>query len=204
MTMPIMRGPTLLREIVAEHMAAEAPAVVQAMRTQYGLNEWTLPSFTSYNAIDPTLVGNDEFPAFGAVVMNDRGHTRESWDLHAQVLYSPVYSMRLFVVARTPRTQDEQWEEPAKESALRVRDDLTRVVQHVLLDKPSLGHPESVRCEETSLLTDYVEPFLANRQSGRWIAASVITIEIHFTESTYVPKIADADTVIVTADKLIP
>lgn len=191
----IMRGPTLLRSYISTYLETAIPPLIDEARVQWDLDEYHLPYPLSYDAIDPSMV--DKFPAIGAVVLNDRNHIREDWDLHAQQTYSAIYSVRLMVVARTPMDSNERWVQPEKESALRLRDDLTRLVHHAVLDTPSLGRPDEIRCNEGAMLTDYIEPFQANTQSKRWIGSSVVTLEIAFTESTWVPKIGDADTITV-------
>lgn len=200
----IMRGATTLRQHLQYFLEQEIPPVIDAMRDQYELSEFELPYPAEYDAVDPTLVTNDEYPILGAVVLNDGSWNREDWDTHAQQIYSPVFNVRLVVVARTPQTEDEEWEEPQKSSAIRLRDDLVGAVHHVILQTPSLGQPDSIRCNESNMTTDYLEPYLSNSQSGRWIAAALINITVSFTESTYCPPVATANTVTVIEQKLVP
>jgi len=201
MTTPIMRGPTKLRAYISEFLAAAMPDVIVIARDQWGLDGYSLPEPKMYDAVDPSLVGNDQYPALGAVVLNDRNHIRQDWDSWAQQTYATTYSVRIFVAARTPQTADGSWELETKASAIRLRDDLTRLLQHVLLQTPSMNRPDEIRAEETSMQTDYLEPMMTNTQSKRWVAPSIVTIEVSFTESTVTTPIGTANTFIVTVEK---
>lgn len=201
MTTPLMRGPTKLRAYISEFLESAFPDILSIAWDQWDLDQYTLPVPKMYNAIDPGLVGNDEFPAIGVLVLNDRNHIRQDWDLQAQQTYAVIYSVRIFVAARTPQTADGKWESDAKGSSIRVRDDLTRLLQHVLLQTPSMGRPAELRMEETSMQTDFLEPFLTNTQAKRWVSASVVTMDVAFTESTVTTKIGTANTFIVNVDK---
>lgn len=198
------RGGTALRAHIGAFLAQAMPPLIDAARTAWAMSEYQLPYPKMYDAIDPSMVGNDSYPALGAVLLNDRNHIREDWDIHAQQVYSPVYSIRLFVSARTPLTEAEIWEEPQKASAVRVRDDLTRLIQQALLQTPSLGRPSELKLDEASLQTDYLEPVLTRSQGGRWVASSMVSVEIAFTESTYAPAIGTANTTLITAQPLNP
>lgn len=198
----IMRGGTLLRQYVNSYFETALPPLIDVARTQWGLDQYRLPYPAQYNAIDPTMV--DSYPAIGSVVLNDRNHIREDYDLHAQQVYSAVFAVRVMVVVRSPLDAQDRWIQPEKEEALRLRDDMTRLVHDAVLDKPSLGRPNEIKCNESAMLTDYVEMFQANTQSKRWVGASVITLEVAFTESTWVPPIGDADTITVQVENVSP
>jgi hypothetical protein len=204
MTHIIMRGGTALREYISNFLASAVPGTVDVMREHYGLDEYQLPYPVKYDAIDPTLIGNDEYPAMGCVVLNDRNHIREDVSPTAELIYSAIYSVRFVVIARTPKTADGGWEEQEKATAIRLRDDLTRCLHHVLLQTPSLGQPDFIKMNEVTMTTDYLEPSLINTQSKRWFAASLVTAEIAFTESTWLTAIGTADTVTIQGIKLTP
>lgn len=200
MTTSIMRGGTKLRTYISEFLEEQFPDVLDIARDQWGLDQYSLPTPAKYDTTDPTQVGNDEYPFMGVMMLNDRGHIRDSWDYQAEQVYSPVYSVRILTVVRSPSTADGKWESDPKQSAMRVRDDLTRLLQHILLQTPSLGRPNELRLEESSLSTDYTLPILANTQSKRWICESMITVDVSFTESTVTTKIGDANQIIVLED----
>lgn len=197
-----MRGPTKLRGYISEFLEHDLPPVLDVARQQWGLDEYTLPDPKKYDVADPTMVGNDEYPAIGCVIRNDANHVRSSWDVHAEQIYSPNYTVAIFVVVRTPQDAEGNWITPEKTEVIRLRDDLTRMVQHILLQTPGMLRPEEVRMEETSMKTDFLEPYLANTQSKRLIAASVITVDFVFTESTVNTAIGTANTITVTENKL--
>lgn len=199
------RGGTQLRKVISDFLTTAMPPLIDVCRTQWNLADWQLPHPSKYDAIDPGMVANNDYPAIGTVMLNDRDHIRQGFDLHAQQVYSPVYTVRSFVVARTPFDPDTQkWEQDYKETAVRLRDDLTRIFQQVILQTPSLGTSKQARVDEGSMQTDYLEPWLAKTQSARWLAAATISFEVAYTESTYAPPIGNANTFKVDADLLIP
>lgn len=200
----IMRGATELRRYISEFLSDAIPPTVDVMRDQYELDEFQLPYPKKYDTIDPTIVSNDEYPAMGSVIINDRNHVRNDVDPYAQLVYSTVYTVRLVVVARTPDDGQGNWEKYGKEGAVRLRDDLTRCLHHVLLQTPSLGHPDFIKLNEGAMTTDYLEPFLANTQSKRWIAASLVNAEVAFTESTWLPAYGTANTIDIEERMLNP
>jgi hypothetical protein len=201
----MLRGPSLLRQHITTFLQTVMPLAVATMRDHYGLDQYQLPAPGKYDAIDPTSVDNDDYPAVGCVVLNGRNYVREDWDLHAQQVYSVVYTVRFVIVARTAFDAEGEWEESGKASAIRVRDDLTACLQNILLSEPAMGRPDAIKMNEVALTTDYLEPFMANTQGpGRWVAASLVNTEIAFTESTYLPPYGTAETITVDERILTP
>lgn len=200
----IMRGGTLLRSYISEFLQAALPPAIDAARGQWNVDSDHLPYPGKYDTIDPTAIGNNEYPGVGAVVLNDRNWVREEVDALAQQVYSATWAVRLVIVARTPHNDEGEFFTPEKETAVDLRDNLVSLVKAVILQTPSLGRPDEIRVEETALTSDYLEPFQANTQSKRWIAAALINTEIHFTERTYATKIGDTDEMIVQVENIGP
>lgn len=200
----VLRGATTLRNHVQNFLVQEIPPVIDVMREEYALSEWELPYPAHYDCVDPTLVANGEYPLLGAVVINDNTWNRVDWDTHAQQVYSPVFTLRFYVVARTPQDAEGEWESPGKQAAIRLRDDLIGALHHVILQTPSFGQPDSIRANESNMTTDYLEPVSTNTQGDRWIAEALINVSVAFSESTYCPPIGTANTATVTAQKLVP
>jgi hypothetical protein len=201
MATSLMRGGTKLRAYISEFLSAQFPILLPTAWDQWNLDQYSLPEPVKYDVIDPTQVGNDEYPFLGVLIVNDRGHNRDSWDYQAEQVYTPVFSVRILLVVRTPLMSDGKWETDTKGSAVRVRDDLTRLLQHILLQTPSMGRPGEIRLEESSITTDYTLPFLPNTQSKRWVCESMLTMDVSFTESTVTTKIGTANTIAVSVDK---
>jgi hypothetical protein len=198
----IMRGPTLLRAIIQGFLADAIPAAVDVMREQYELTEYQLPYPARYDTVDLTVVGNDEFPTIGAVVLSGRDFVRTDIGEEAEQEYMPTYPTRIMVVARTPLDENEEWEEPVKDSAIRLTQDLAQLMLNCILQTPSFGAPEAVRMNEESVSIDYMDAIMPNTQSKRFAAMASIACDIQFRETTYAVKYGDANTITLVTDKL--
>jgi hypothetical protein len=183
-TEPPMRGMTLLRRRVASFLEVTVPPLIDAAREQWPVEDpRLLPYPVKYDAYDMTLV--EKFPAIGFTAINDRDHVRVDVNDCAEQEYWITYSMRMFILARSPEDEDGAFLGQPKDEAIRLRDDLLGIVKGALLQTPSLGDPANIRLDEGSITTDYLEPIMPNAQSRRWIAGSINAMEIKFREYTH-------------------
>jgi hypothetical protein len=200
----LMRGPTRLRAVMETYLADTVPPLLVIARDQWGLDEFSLPDPRRYDTTDPTMVANDEYPMLGATVLSAANFIRQDIGEEAEQEYGIRYPVRIFVIARTPQLANGEWEEDVKNSAVRVCQDLTQVVVNLLLQTPSMGMPEAVRMDETTLAVQYADSVMPNTQSKRYICMSAINCDITFMETTWAVKYGDADTIDLTVQKLTP
>lgn len=199
---PLMRGFTSLREYIAAFLAAEVPALIDVARLEWaGVDALTLPYPEKYDWYDLALV--NQYPAIGLVPANDKDHRRTDITDHGAKEIWTNYATRIFVIAASPLDANGQFIGDGKASALRLRDDLLRLVQAALLDYPNLKRTD-VKLVEESMVTDYLEPMKVNTQNPRWAAAGIISVDFRFMEYTRSLKYGNANTVVVEELKLVP
>lgn len=201
---PMSRGAEVLRRYLVQYLTTALPFYLAACRNEWGLEPWQLPNIAKYDAYDATLVSNDEYPSLAIYVGNSRDHVRtDVYDGGAQE-YRPVYQVRVLLSARTPVNEDGEWQEPEKEQAMRLCNDLTAAVRMTMLQTPSFGRPDIIEMNETTMTTDYLEPMMPNTQSKRWVAMSVTTVDVRMTEHTFALPYGDAQELNMELQKLNP
>lgn len=200
-----MRSATNARAYIEDHLSIEMPKLITAARAQWNVADWQLPMPTAYNAYDPLSVS--VYPIVGSLVSRSTGWARVDINDHAEEVYEAYYSMRVFVWALTGYNPDpnvQAWEQPEYDSAMRIRDDLLAIMKSCILATPSLGKKGIVKVNERTMTEDYLEAIKLSTQNNRWAAGGVLSFDMQVTESNYAPKIADADTVSVSAGLLTP
>lgn len=195
----VMRGPSVIRDLTMAFLQSVMPGLIDVARDQWSVDADYLPYFRSFDVYEPSLITNDQYPGLGMYPATARDFVRDDYLPSGAQKYEAKYSMQLMVVARTPRiANDTKWADPPKQTATRLRDDLTSLVQAALLQTPSLNSNGRCSIDENTMQVTYLDPMMPNSQgTGRWIAASIISAEFRLTEVTYALPYGTADTVIV-------
>jgi hypothetical protein len=189
-----LRGATLLRSKIANYLSTAVPLAIDVMRSQQGLTALQLPYPVRYDATDPYAV--DDWPAMGAYITADRGHTRRDFGPAAEREYSVIYTTRFFAAVQTPLdTSGEFVNEDAHTETVRLRDDMAAVLRIVLLNSPSLGGFD-IEVLEESITTDYREPMMVNDKMRNVFLASVtLSADVTQTETLFLEPLGTADTI---------
>lgn len=201
MATTLMRGPTGLRNTLAAFLQPAMEQHITWARAQHGLTQYQLPFPTKYDAVEPYAA--DAYPLVGCYILSDRTNTVVDFDDTIAGEYRTTYATRLFVSVLTPVDAEGRPEMPAYDAAVRLRDDLTTMLRATLLNEPSLG-VSNAEVDMSTLTTDYPEPISRGNQRASYIASGLISVDVKYTESTYVPKLGDMETFEVEVEKLVP
>lgn len=193
----IPTGAPFVRDHLATFMSKDLPILIDAARLQYSLAEHMLPYPLTYKAYDPLSV--TQYPSVGSYVPNTRRWTRVGINEMGENVYEARYSIRTFVWVRTPQTADGNWVEPTYDSCMELRDMMMALLRSVLLTTPSLRSNGRIRIEEDTLTEDLLDAIKSNDQSPRWMAGGIINFEATVQEANYLPRLADANTIVVEA-----
>lgn len=204
-----MRGSSRLRSMLADYLSTRMPQSIDNVREQYGFDEFTLPYPKKYDAGNP--IDADVYPYVGAYITGSDQMRRTGNIVGAAVEYDTTYEVTLFVAARTAllgvdEAGLDKWEKPGRESAMRVRDDLTVIMRELLLTSPSLGTAGTEKrllVNEDSLRESYPEPVSVNTY-GAFSCSGLITVNINMLESTSVPYIGKVTDTNVIIDLIVP
>jgi hypothetical protein len=176
------------------------PVLIDAAREEYELADHLLPYPLTYKSYDPLSV--TLYPSVGSYVTQSRRWTRVDINEMGENVYEARYAIRVFVWCRTPETPDGNWVEPTYDSCMEMRDWMMAILRSTLLNTPSLRSEGTIRLEEDTLTEDFLDAMKANDQSSRWMAGGIVNIEATVQESTYLPRLATANTVVVEASKI--
>lgn len=191
---PLMQGFEALKVYIRTYFEVAIPELIDVAREQWpGVDEDRLPYPTRYDADDPTLT--NDFPTIGFVAVNDRGHIRTDILDTAEQEYWSIFSIRIFLIVRSPMDADGEFIGEPRSEAIKMRNNLTRIIHAALLSTPSMGQPDFVRFDENTMATDYMEAMMPNTQSKRWIASSVISGEFKLREHTHLTQFGVANIV---------
>lgn len=199
----VMRGATTIREILQAFLPDATQEIIDVARDQWPIADNLLPYFESFDVYDPSLITNDQFPGVGIFPASSRNFIRDDYLPSGAQKYESTYSMQILVAARTPRNEtDTGWVADPKKAAIVLRDDLTGLLQSVLLQTPSLNSGGRCSMDENSMSVTYMDPMTATSQGqGRWIAASIISADFRLTEVTYAQPYGIVETVVVEVEK---
>ena len=192
-TEPMARGPHTLRAALASHFALTVPGIIDVMRLQnHDLDEEHLPYPVDYNCYDP--MHQTDYPVVGAYI-----NSTESWSnverlKSGSMVYDAAYDTTIFVVARTALLGQEpgglpDWEQPERESAMKMRDSLHTAVRSALLGTPSIGTAgEEWRCvvqEET--FRETFPDAMKSAQTNIYLCSGVMNLTIMVREAIASP-----------------
>ena len=190
----LMRSEHNVRQAIISFMQATFPRQLVVARSQYGLNQFTLPDILKYDGYDPALA--DEFPCFGVFATSGREYIRTGINADGSIEYRSTQAVQMFLSVRTPLLEDGTWsygpddESGPKVEAVRLRGDMESLIVATFLQTPSMGTKGKVVLEETSLNVTKFEPVKPRSQGpGRWVASSIFSADFKVIESTFADPI---------------
>lgn len=189
----MLRGPMLLRQIVASYLSSTYPGMVATARQQWNVIDEMLPLPLKYDGYDPMMA--DQYPSIGLFVISDSDHLRLDYGPTMGEEFRIRYSARIYVAVKSPVDENGVFIEPVYDKTIAVRDDMTTVLKNCLLARPSLGAPDGCLLDEASVNTEYPDLVRTREASKIWIASGVITAEITLDESLYRTAIGTAETI---------
>lgn len=202
MVSSLPRGFTEIRQKMAAFLEARMPVIVAAARTEWGLEEWELPNFRKYDAVDPDHV--EEYPAICIDGAQDSDHRIIGYEPDASIVTLPAYNVNMAIVVETPFNPEEQeWADPAYDETVRLRDDLTALVQNVMVNDQDFDGM-GVRFEPATLNTQYLGVIPQNSSETQLSSAVLMTFQVRKTNNTYQPEIGTANTITIVEEPLIP
>jgi hypothetical protein len=186
---PVNLGAHTLRKTIMQFLSDRMPKYLELIRAEYPeLDEAHLPPIAYFDAYDPyTAV---DYPAIGAYI---NGSDEPQWDdinFTGGQTFTSAYDVTLFVACRTALlgTDDAgvtMWEQPERDSAMRIRDIYLGAMKAVIFNEPTFG-TASIEIGHTRLVRKtYKEMMGEPWQSGPvYVASGLISANIEHTEST--------------------
>lgn len=175
-----MRGPEQVRNDIAAYLGQAVPLMVDKARTQWGMDIPTEPAF--YFPYEPTGIDHNKPPIVAVSISSGGDFTTVDIDDWGAMEYRVTYNVSIFMWCATPLGENGEVPEDSREQSLRLRDQLATCIRAVLLQKPSLGHPDRYQTVEGSLREEYSEATPTGNASGRFISGSVHNITVKVDE----------------------
>jgi hypothetical protein len=187
-----MRGPTRLRRVISDYLSATVPDLVDIARSQWDLAPWQLPAPRAYNAYDPYTL--NVYPVVGVYIDPSEGQGRRGINDRHEEVYEFQHNTTVFCYARTAAVPGANWEQPTKDSAIRICNDLTYVVLNALLLDRTFGDPSVAARVKSSI--NWFEAERDNDASPVWICGATIRTQVGMVEALYRQPVGTADSII--------
>lgn len=194
----LFRGATAVRMAVVDYLSVVVPAIIDQARTDWGMTEYQLPYPVAYDAYEPYAL--DRWPIIGVNITAASRFTRVDIDDSGGNEYLSQYNIRVFTWVRTPMDESESPIEPEYSESIRLRDDLAACVRASLLRSGSLGQPNAILFDETSMSEDYSEA--TGVKGDRFVAGTIHAFTIRFDESVPLIPLGNANTISVTGQMI--
>lgn len=176
-----MRGAEALREALNAYTTVRFPELLVDARAQWGIEEFLLPTPTTFDAIDPTVVPMNMFPFMGSYITGSSQYkTTDFWD-DGGVGVTRTFDSALFVTVRSPVQDAVLYGDPYAE-CVKMRNNMASILEALLMENPSLGSPYIV-VDLTTLTANYGEAIKGTDSS--YTASVAITFDARFEEVTY-------------------
>ena len=189
--MPLFRGATAVRSAVITYLSNTVPAMVAKARTDWTLTAAQLPVPVGYDAYEPYAL--DQWPLVGVNVVQSGDFIRLDYDDAMSQRYLSKYTVRVFTWVRTPYGADGNPMQPEYSESIRLRDDLAAVIRACLVKSGSLGQPNAILFDESSLSEEYSEA--TGVKGDRFVSGVIHSFEIRVDESVPILGIASANTI---------
>lgn len=192
-TEPMGRGLYTLRKTIADYFSVAVPRIIDVLRDQNeDINENNLPYPVEYNSYDP--VHQTDYPVVGSYIPNTEQWSRVERLESGSMVYEAAYDTLIYVVGRTVNNGQEDsglpdWEQPERESAMKMRDNLHAAVRAALLTSLSLGTAGEewrVVVDDETLRETFPEP-IQSKQSNVYLCSGVINVTIMVREAIASP-----------------
>ena len=193
MALDLMRGGTIIRQAIANHLQTHMSAMLEQARTDWNLEEWELPDVEDYQQYDRNEL--DVWPAIGINVLSARNFGRVDYEADTSQIYLTKYDVAVYTWVRTPMNTDGEYPPPTYESTLRLRDDYGAIVRNILLRTPSMG-TSTIQFFEESMNEEYGEPLTV--KGSRYVCGIRHQFTVQNEESTAINQtVGDADTIVI-------
>ena len=190
---PVNLGPYTLRRTVLNFLRDRLPPYIELIRIQHPeFDQQLLPDVGYWDAYDPYTAKS--YPAIGMYVNGSDDYVMDDdTSFTGAQVYTAVYDTSIFVATRTAflGTDDAGvavWEQPERDSAMRIRDIYMGAIKSVLFNEPSFGTAgEDVgltKLQRGTYQEILPDPLNAN---GRFVASGVATANIEHRETTVPP-----------------
>jgi hypothetical protein len=196
--MTLFRGATSVRSAVVNYLSTVVPTMVDQARTDWELDEYELPYPVGYDAYEPYAL--DKWPLIGVNIVQSSDFIRLDYDEAMSQQYLSRYLVRVFTWVRTPYDADETPMEPEYSESIRLRDDLAAVVRASLVKSGSLGQPNAILFDESSLTEEYSEA--TGVKGDRFVSGVIHSFEMRVDESVPLQGLGEANTIIVTGQTI--
>lgn len=187
---PVNLGSYDLRRKIMSFLSNRMPpyiALIRSQHTEFDTN--TLPDPAYFDAYDPYTA--KAYPAIGAYINGSDDYVMEDITFTGAQTFTTTYDVTIFVAARTAflGTDDagvQMWEQPERDSAMRIRDIYIAALKSILFNEPSLGTAgldvglaKVQRGTYSEILPDPMQT-----TASRFVATGLASVNIEHIEST--------------------
>lgn len=195
--MTLFRGATTVRNAVQGYIDTALPDTLTLARSQWGLDEYTLPAPAVLHKYERGKVS--EYPCIEISVSDATDFVVRGLSDIAEEQYESRYTVLMVTFVRTPQMEDGSWGDPEYDTCLQLRDDMAAVVRAILLGNLALGQPDAMTINASTLHEQYSDAVKPN-DSGRYVAAVSHQFTLQVDESLVRDPLGTADTIDVTPD----
>jgi len=187
----LFRGATAVRAAVVDYLSVWMPQIIDQARTDWVVDENRLPYPVAYDGYEPYAL--DKTPLVGVNVVQAGEFIRKDYDDAMSQRYLTKYTVRVFTWCKTPLDDAGNPDETEYVLTLQMRDDLAACMRAALVRSGSLGHPEAILFDETSLSEEYSEA--TGIKGDRFVAGVIHSFEMRFDETVPIVPLGTADTI---------
>lgn len=189
----LFRGATSVRAAVVNYLTTSMPETLTQARSTWGVDEYELPAPVAYDAYEPYAL--DRWPLIGVNVVQAGSFSRLGYEFGMSQSYMARYTVRVFTWVRTPFDELGTPIEPEYSESIRLRDDLAAVVRATLLRSGSLGQPQAIVFDESTLAEEYSEATAT--KGDRFVSGVVHSFDLRVDETVPIQPLGEADEIVV-------
>lgn len=178
-----MRGATTVRIGVAKYFKDAYPDMRARLIRSWDANPADIPMIEVFNPFDNTAMSGDSAPILGVDVGRSTSFGQTDIEPGAVDEYRPKYSVTITAWVWSRRDDEGAAMEAQlnRASVIRMRDDMTAILQAILLDRPSMG-TEWLCTIPSSLTVEYPEPSPSGTNNQRWLACGRLLFDVQYDE----------------------
>lgn len=183
-----VQGPTAVRKDILEYLKVQFPKVVEDANSQWD-SDAPLVAPRKWSLYEPLGISHRTGPLLGIGVSNSPSRRPVDFSGALELEMLTRYNVRLYLWCYTPEYTTELVPDDAREQALRLRDDLSTLLRAMLISYPGMHKPGTYQIQTGTITEDYSDATQTGNNSGRYIAAVVVSFGIDVEERLHSPAL---------------
>lgn len=195
-----------LRTKITSFLSSRVPAYIEMIREQRP--EFTpelLPSPVYFDAYDPYTA--KDYPSLGVYINGSDDYVMEDITVTGSQSFTSVYDITIYVGVRTAFLGTDEdgvqiWEQPERDSAIRIRDIYMAALKSIFFNEPSMGTAGKdiglIRMQRATYKEIFPDPVTS--QGVRFVAAGIIGLSVEHIETTTPPSLGYVHNIHTTID----